>query len=206
MTYDREVPEETPSDDRLPFATPLLDSMRRQIEERIRLQQQLLGVAVAVAAAELTFFSDSTSDSAIVPAMFSLLFIGFALAILRNDQEITVLASHLLKPDVFGPHAHAQARWEYHKFSAMQRSGIANLATTSAQVVGIYGLPVLAALSSLIAALAEGPTVAAWLVLALTAAFSALFIGAAIDVTRRYRELGLESERLLKADGEPDRG
>jgi hypothetical protein len=182
-------------------ATPLLESMRRQIEERIRLQQQLLGVAVAVAAAELSFFADSASGSSLVPAMFSLLFIGFALAILRNDQEITVLASHILSPDEFGEHAYAQARWENHKFRAMQRSGVANFVTTAAQVVGIYGLPTLAGISSFVASVAEGPNAATWIVLAITTAFGALFVGAAMDVRERYQRLGVESERLLERSG-----
>lgn len=180
------------------------ETLQRQIEERLRLQQQLIGVGVAVGAAELSFFTGNRAETASVPALFALLFVGLALAVLRNDQEITILADHLLGVDEFGDAALEQARWESHRFTSMQ-GGPARFASSAAQTVGIYGVPVLGAVGSAFAALAQGPNSTTWAILAVTAVFAGLFALAALDVAVRYRKLGERSRQML-TDGEPSSG
>lgn len=175
----------------------MVETLRSQIGDRVRLQQQLIGVSAAVAAAELSFFASRDETSALVPALFSLVFVGLALAIIRNDQEITFLARHVLNRNLFGEYAITQARWELFRFQAMQQDGFVVYLLTAAQVVASYGLPVLAAIASAVASLSDSPSDATWAALSLAAVFMVLFIASALDVASRYRQLGLMSKAML---------
>jgi hypothetical protein len=158
--------------------------------ERVKGQQQILVVAAAVAGASLSFGAERLSTHPEVMALLCLLYVGFALAMLRYDQEITIIANHLLDESAFGLHAQAQSRWERHKFKQMQRSGIAAWVASASQTVGIYGVPVLAAVGFAWAAIATSPTALTWLILSVAFMFAALFIVGSVDVALRYQRLG----------------
>jgi hypothetical protein len=178
----------------------LAQSLREQIVERVKGQQQLVVVAVAVAAATISFASSQLNQHPEVMALLCLLYVGLSLALLRQDQEITLIADHLLDQHAFPTEAGSQARWELHKFTSMQASSVAALLSSSSQTMGNYGIPVLAVGASGYAVLRGSPNGLAWFILSVAMAFSLLFIVGAIDVVRRYRRLG-EKAALLLAGG-----
>ncbi len=146
----------------------MVESLRGQIVERVKAQQQIIVVSAAVAGATISFASNVLSGHPEIMALLCLLYVGLSLALLRQDQEITIIAVHLLDPSSYGDDARAQARWEVHKFHAMQ-GNVAGLVQSTAQAVGIYGVPIL----------------------------SGLFLFGAADVARRYRELGEIGGKVL---------
>src|SRR5438105_15639587 len=103
------------------------NSLREQTIERVKGQQQLVVVAVAVAGATISFASTQLNRHPEVMALLCLLYVGLSLSLLRHDQEITLIADHLLDEEAFPTQAESQARWELHKFNSMQTSGIAAL-------------------------------------------------------------------------------
>ncbi|HEY8853406.1 MAG TPA: hypothetical protein VIM36_14565 [Gemmatimonadaceae bacterium] len=101
----------------------MCEALRKQIAERVGQQQQLTYICALIAGATLSFASKALSAHPEVMALLCLLYVGLSLALLRQDQEITILAQHLLDRDAFDQHAEAQARWEAHKYFEMQ-SGV----------------------------------------------------------------------------------
>jgi hypothetical protein len=165
--------------------------------ERVKGQQQLVLVAVAVAGATISFASTELQRHPEVMALLCLLYVGLSLALLRHDQEITLIADHLLDAGAFPDQAAAQARWELHKFNSMQTSSITALISSSSQTMGNYGIPILAVVASGYAVLDSSPNALAWVILAVAAFFLALFALGAIDVVRRYRALGVKAAESL---------
>lgn len=176
--------------------TSLVDSLRGQIVERTKAQQQLVLIAAAVAGAALAFATEALPDRPEVMALLCLLYVGISLALLRHDQEITIMAQLLLDPDVFGEHATAQAHWERHKYVEMQ-AGTGALVKSGAQTAGNYGVPAVAVLATASATLASGPNLGATLILCIAGLFVVLFAIGAVDVVRRYARLGREAGRAL---------
>jgi len=125
----------------------MAESLRGQIIERVKAQQQLVLVSAAVAGATLSLASELLSDHPEIMALLCLLYVGISLALLRHDQEITIIAALLLDDEAFGPHAQAQAVWEAHKFTQMQK-GIPALIKSGAQTAGNYGVPTLAVIAT----------------------------------------------------------
>jgi len=174
----------------------LVDSLRGQIVERTKAQQQLVLVSVAVAGATLSFASELLSEHPEVMALLCVLYVGISLALLRHDQEITIMAALLLNPDAVGQHARVQAYWEAHKFVQMQR-GTAALVKSGAQTAGNYGVPVLGVVATGAATLITVPNVAASVALVVAAALAGLFLYGAEDVRQRYKRLGTTAQALL---------
>jgi hypothetical protein len=179
-------------------AVALAGALREQIIERVKEQQQLVVVSALVAGATISFASSLLSSHPEVMALLCLLYVGISLAVLRHDQEITILAQHLLDPDAFGLHAEAQARWEVHKFSEMQ-GGRAKMISSSAQTAGNYGVPLLGVFATASATIISGANIMASVVLSIAAGFFCLFGFGAWDVFQRYRRLGLDAQKLLIA-------
>jgi hypothetical protein len=168
----------------------MADSLRTQIVERVKGQQQLVVVAAAVAGASLSFGAENLATHPEILALLSLLYVGLALALLRHDQEITIATEHLLSHAAFGADADAQGGWEVHKFGAMQGSGFVGFVMASSQAVGIYGVPTLAIAAFGWATCVSSPSRLAWLILGVAAFFAVVFAVGAIDTARRYRRLG----------------
>lgn len=175
--------EETP-------AAALVKSLREQIVERMRGQHQVVVLATAVAGAVLSLGWEDLGERPEALALLSLLFAGLSLATLRHDQEITIIAEHLLDMNAFGDHAGAQQAWEQHKLRSMQGSGIVALVSSASQSVGIYGVPVIGTLVFAGAAAANSPSAITWAVLGVTCLFFALLVIGGLDTARRYRRLG----------------
>jgi hypothetical protein len=175
----------------------MVASLREQIVERVKGQQQLVVLSAAVAGATISFASDVLSGHPEVMALLCLLYVGLCLAVLRHDQEIAIIAQHLLDPKAYGSDAEAQARWEVHKFNEMQ-GDVARLVNSGAQTAGNYGVPFLAVIATGAATIISGPNAIADVVLVVAAAFLALFFFGAADNVRRYRALGTSSRTLLE--------
>jgi hypothetical protein len=182
----------------------LTANLRNEIAQRVTDQHQLLVVAAAIAGGATAFAGTHFNAHPELLALLSLLFVGFALAMLRHDHEITIIASHLVKQVEFGSHARAQERWEKHRYEKMQASGWIGYLVTASQTVGLYGVPVLAAVAFAWAALATSPNTVTWLVIALTSALGGLFLVGAFDVVGRYRVLGKgkQTDGARRAQGE----
>jgi hypothetical protein len=174
----------------------MVASLREQIVERVKGQQQLVVLSAAVAGATISFASNVLSGHPEVMALLCLLYVGLCLAVLRHDQEIAIIAQHLLDPEVYSSDAEAQARWEVHKFNEMQ-GGVVRLVTSGAQTAGNYGVPFLAVIATGAATIISGPNAVAYVILVVAAAFLALFFFGAADNVRRYRALGTSSQTLL---------
>jgi hypothetical protein len=168
----------------------MAESLRSQMSERVKGQHQVVVLAAAVAAASLSFGTENLSRHPEVLALLCLLFVGLALAALRHDQEIAIMAKHLRDENAFGPDAQAQSRWERHKFEAMQGSGVVALVASGSQTMGVYGVPVLGIVAFGWAAIASSPTMLTWMILIAASVFTALFVVGAIDIVVRYRDLG----------------
>jgi hypothetical protein len=174
----------------------MAESLREQIVERTKAQQQLILISAAVAAATISFASDLLSGHPEVMALLCLLYVGLSLALLRHDQEITIIADHLLDFEAFGSHAETQARWEAHKYVQMQR-GIARLIQSGSQTAGNYGVPFLGVIATASATIISGPNLRAWVVLVVAVGFLVLFGFGAYDVFRRYERLGMSARQFL---------
>jgi hypothetical protein len=182
-------PSETPSAADLAGAQEALASdLRSQIMERVRGQQQLVVLAPAVAAAVASFAGHKLTSNPELLALLSLLFSALSLAVLRHDQEITILATHLTDEKGVGVHARVQRQWELRKVTEMQSTPL-SLVMSAAQAVGIYGMPVLGALTFGVAALRVSPDAWTWFILALDAVLLLMFFAASVNVTGRYRRL-----------------
>jgi len=168
----------------------LASQLRTEIIERVRAQQQMLIVAAAVAGASLSFGAGRLAKNPEILALLALLFVGFALALLRQDQEIAIIASHLRDREAFGAHATAQAGWEQYKFEAMRGPRFTGLLPGAALAIGIYGVPALAAAAFAWAAISSSPTGLSWFILSVTFVFSVLFAWGTVDVAARFRRLG----------------
>jgi hypothetical protein len=167
----------------------LVANLRGEIAQRITDQHQLLVAAAAIAGAAAAFAGTHLHNRPELLALLSLLFVGLALAILRHDHEITIIASLLLEKTAVGVHAEAQRAWERHRFIQMQGSSVAFVITAS-QTVGLYGVPVLAAVAFGWAALSSSPNAITWLVLAVTFFLGGVFLLGSLAVVRRYRAIG----------------
>ena len=177
----------------------LVASLRSQMEGRIQAQHQLIVVTVAIAGASLSFGKSGFEGHSEILALLALLFVALALAILRHEHEITIIIFHLLDRDSVGANADAHAGWEARKFIVMQQSGSLALLASVTQTIGIYSVPIVAAVAFGAAALSSSPTWRAWCVLGLAGLFAVAFALGAVDVVRRYRDLGHLSKRMLPA-------
>ena len=68
----------------------MAESLRGQIVERVKAQQQIIVVSAAVAGATISFASNVLSGHPEIMALLCLLYVGLSLALLRQDQEITI--------------------------------------------------------------------------------------------------------------------
>jgi uncharacterized membrane protein YoaK (UPF0700 family) len=167
----------------------LAGALREQIAQRIRAQDQLLVVAVAVAGVAASFGQKGLLAHPEVPALISLLFILIALALLRQDQEIAIIAAHLVEDEHFGEIAHVQKRWEVHKFAQMRGLGRSLTLATVAQSFGIYGVPVLGFVAALVASLMIGHNPLTIAICGVAFLVALLFIYGGYDVWTRYQRL-----------------
>jgi len=193
------------SEERERAVAALAQDLRTQIADRIRGEHQLVVVAASLAGATGSFAGSRLSSHPEVLALLCLLFVGFALAVLRLDQEITIIASHLLDRKAFRAHAEAQAEWECRKFQERQGTRRAWLASVS-QTTAIYAVPVIAASAFAWAAIASpgqthgkpgqihrtshGPMTLAWMILSVAFVLALLFIFGAIRTWRSYLTVG----------------
>lgn len=168
----------------------LAEALRRQIEGRVAGQLHTVVVAAALAGAVGAFAAGRLASQPELMALLALLYVGFALAVLRGDQEITIIAKHLLSKEAFAEHAEAQAQWEVHKVNTMQRSGLIALLASGSQSIGIYAVPVLGAAAFTWATLDASPNWVAWFILSVSFVLWAFFFIGVRDVFVRYRELG----------------
>lgn len=171
--------------------------LRRQIAEHTQAQHQLLLLAAAIAGATVSFGAHHASSHSVVLALLAVLFVGLALATLRQDQEITILASHLLDAHALGEHALAQARWEHHRATQMQATD-SRFVVSTAVTVGIYGVPVVGALGYTGATLAASPSTGAWMLLAVATLLGLVFVFGAVQVAAGYRRLGADAQQLIE--------
>lgn len=177
------------SDPELEAQAAMAGELRRQIAERVQAQHQLLLLAAAIAGATASFGTRHASSHAAVLALLCVLFVGFALATLRQDQEVTILASHLLDVGAFGSHATAQAAWEQHRFRRMQ-AGNRRFVVSTAVTIGVYGVPVLGALAYAGAAISAGPSAWVIILLGFAAVLATVFLLGALQVAAAYQALG----------------
>lgn len=168
--------------------------LRGQISERIKAQHQLLLLAVAIAGAAISLQDRIPDAGGDVFALLAMLFAGIALAVLRQDQEIATISSHLLDYDSFGSDAVAQGRWEHHRFSSMQH-GRGSLLASTAMSVGIYGIPVLGTIALSVAAVRHEMDLLATGLLISTGLLLLLFFGSSWLIAQRYRELNNSAPR-----------
>jgi hypothetical protein len=171
-------------------AAAMAESLRGQMAERVKDQHQVVVLAAAVAGASVSFGAENLTSHPEVLALLCLLFVGLSLAALRHDQEIAVIAEHLLDRNAFGATADAQARWETHKFTAMQGSGALAFVANASQAIGLYGVPGLGVAAFGIAALRSSPTTLTFILLGLAAGFSVLFLIGVGQSFARFRRLG----------------
>lgn len=186
-----------------PAAHEMARELRGQIAERVKAQHQLLLLAVAIAGAAISLQERLPDANAEVFALLSMLFAGIALAVLRQDQEATAIASHLLREESFGSDAIAQQKWENHRLESMQGGYRAVLAST-AMTVGIYGIPVLGTVTLGVAATRHNMAGLALGLLVFTGVLMLLFLWSAWMVAQDYRALGTyakerENERSEEA-------
>jgi hypothetical protein len=168
----------------------LVASLRAQVMERVRGQEQLVLVMATLIGVATTLASTFRSHPEI-PGVFGIAFSFFALLTLRQDQEITNLVGYLLDEEVFRDHARAQAGWERYKLLAMQAGGLRKNPGTVAQAISIYALPLLASLAFVIAAVAIDPdNWIAWICVVLVVALDALYGLGAKGTVKAYREIG----------------
>jgi len=194
-----DVDDRQPVDD--PAAREIARELRGQIAERVKAQHQLLLLAVAIAGAAISLQERLPDADAGVFALLSMLFAGIALAVLRQDQEVTTIASHLLREESFGGDAVAQQKWEDHRLESMQGGYRAILAST-AMTVGIYGIPVLGTVTLGVAATRHNMDGLALGLLIFTGVLMLLFLWSAWMVAREYRALGAYAERREKERSE----
>ena len=178
------------TDERSAAQAALVSDLRMHITESIKGQWQLLQVAALVAGVIASFGWSTLQSRPNGLALLGLLFLGFALAILRLDQEIAIAASHLLDQAAFGEHALSQRSWEQFKLRSMQRSGAMALIASSTQTAAVYGVPILAAFAMFGEALSGSPGSETWVLALLGGLVLAFFAIGAIDVAGRYRALG----------------
>jgi len=166
--------------------------------ERVRGQHQITVVAAAVAGATFTVADgDFLTRTPEVIALLCLLYVGLALAVLRHDQEITIIADHILNQELMGPEALVQAGWEAHKNDSMQGSGPVIFMLSTAQTVGIYGVPVLGLFTAGAVTLRSDMNFWTWFIMGIAIALSTLFAAGAMDVWLRYRRLGAKGAYIL---------
>lgn len=135
----------------------LVAALRAQIDSRINYQHQLLAVAAAIAGAAATFGAKDLARHPELLALLAMLFVGFALALLRHEQEITIITAHLVDEAAFGDDAEAERRWERYRLGILQPTSLLGALVSASLVIGIYGVPVLAAIAFGWAAVAERP-------------------------------------------------
>jgi len=126
-------------------------SLRTEILERVKMKHQILSLAAVVAAASASFGAEKLSDRSEVLALLSLLFVGFWLAMLRQDQDI-IIAARFLAGDHLGDSSQMQARWEKFRMSQLQ-SGLQKRVIAAATTAGLYGIPFLGSIAYGVAAL-----------------------------------------------------
>jgi hypothetical protein len=166
----------------------IVADLRGQIMERVRGQQQLVLLAPAVAGAIASFAGTHLTSHPSVLALVSLLFTSLSLALLRYDQEIAIIATHLTDERRLGADARAQRLWEYRKKEEMQGTKT-TFAMSAAQAIGIYGMPILGAFVFAAAALRSSPDDWTWAVLGIDVLLLAILAAAAQNVFKRYRSL-----------------
>jgi hypothetical protein len=168
-------------------------SLRAQILDRVKSQEQLVGVAAVLGGAATAFGGDWLRSHAEVLMLLGLFFVSLALAILRADVEIATIALHLSDSEAFGPEAAAQRRWEVVKYRA--QGGIVRRGSTAAQVAGSYAIPLLAYLACVIGAFTESHmNGTAWVLLTVSIVLVFLFVAGARDVVRRHGTLGRQAD------------
>ena len=173
----------------------LAAALRAHISDAVKGQWQLLQVATALAGAALSVAPALLLGRPLLLALASILFLGFAFAILRQDQEISVIALHLVDEDALGPHAVAQLRYEQRKVAEMRRKGPVRWIATTVQASAVYAVPMLAATVTYVAAVqavtrSRSTDVSAMLALAVAALLLVALVIGILDVIARYAELG----------------
>lgn len=168
----------------------LVESIRRQVMDRVKGQEQLVLVMATLIGVAATLVSSYKTHPE-VPGVFAIAFSFFALLTLRQDQEITNLVTYLLDDEVFGDHARAQAGWERFKLLSMQGGGLRRHPATVAQVASLHALPVLASFGFAAAAAASDPADwLAWLCVVFVIALDVLYGIGAWEVAMAYRRIG----------------
>lgn len=142
----------SPDDDLERARAALIEALRRQVDERLATQGQLLIVVAAVAGAAASFGAGRLSDRPEVLALLALLFIALGLAMLRQEFEIASVEGHLLDQQAFGRDVIVQAQWEHYK-ATRDTSGRFGGVVLIAQSAGLFALPVIAAAACIWAAL-----------------------------------------------------
>lgn len=123
-------------------AADFVASVRTANVERIKAQHQIAVLAGAVAAASASFGSDKLREQPELLAVLSLLFVGFWLALLRQELDISFDLHFLVATCALGDHQRIQAEYEAFRYNAM-RGTPAQEAVSVFTTVGLYGLPVL---------------------------------------------------------------
>lgn len=182
--------DETDEGELFSARTAIVENLRDHIDASIAGQRQLLSISIAAVAAIASFGWDALSRQPEALAFLGVVFLGFSLAILRLDQEISIVANHLENERQMGTHALVQKQWEAAKFTAMQQSGSITFLASASQTAGLYGIPVLASTAFFAVALREYPS--GWTVffLIVGVVFFVLFVAGVVDVVCRYRKLG----------------
>lgn len=171
-------------------ADALAVSLRGQMMDRVKAQEQLVVITITLIGVAASFVGLLQAHPELT-ALVGLLFFSLALLMLRQDDEITVIADYLLSESVFGAHAQAQAGWERHKFEKMQGGGWLRNPGSVAQVIAIYGPPVLAGVGFSVAAIWSSPSNwRTWTIVVVTAALACLFGLGSRKVVRAYGDLG----------------
>ncbi len=125
----------------------MIKCLRGQIVERERAQQQiaiLSGGTIAAAASVLV----RTHVSVWIILALSILLIGFAFAMLHNDDRIITLASFIVKQD--GEDAESQRAWERHLLEHGRHAHGMKHVILMLRAVAAYAVPMLGSLGVLV--------------------------------------------------------
>jgi hypothetical protein len=122
-------------------------TLRDQVAARITAQHHLLAVAAAIGGGRRVLRLKRIPWRSEVLALLALLFVGLALAVVRHEQEITIVLSYLIKDSAFGDHGKAQGEREKYRLTRILGRPRFAWVISGSQAIGIYGIPVLGAIT-----------------------------------------------------------
>lgn len=161
--------------------------------DHVRAQEQLVVVTIALAGVAASVSGQLTVHPELL-AVIGVLFMLFAHLVLGHDQQITLTARFLREREVFREHARTQADWERHRVATMRGSGWIRQPATFAQVLSLYGAPVISGVVFSVAAVVLSPTNwRTWLIVFASTILLALFTFAGVRTMQEYVALGRET-------------